>query len=174
MNSRLKGLANAIHIHNEYYRVAGPILEHIKQVCKQFIGKKIKTQKGLSSKLYEATKIDKASIEVKPLPSTKWANLHYVSLSCDYNDLSVEISLCFSDGTTGCTYEKRSWYFGKADGEILVSIDDSYKVPTTVLNFEQELAAIKEFRRLEKLAEAAEEKINIGREAYKYISLEDI
>lgn len=174
ISSRLRGLENAIHIQNEYYRIAGPILEFIKGECKNFIGKKIKTQKGLSQRLLDATKFDRESIEVKPINGAKWARVHYVALSCSYNDLSVEISLCFSDGGTGCTYEKRSWYFGKAQDDVLVSVDDDYKVPTTVLDFDTELKAIEAYRKAEKLAEAAEEQINIGREAYKYIALEHI
>lgn len=174
MKAELKNLKNVIHTHNEYYRVAAPILEHIKEVCKQFIGKKIETQKGLSAKFYEAIKINRETIDIKPIPGAKWANLHFTGVKNSYNDLSVEISLCFSNGDTGCTYEARSWYFGKTENGILVSINDNYKVPVSILDYETELAAIKEFRKLEKLAETAEEKINVNREAYKYISLEDL
>lgn len=172
-NSRLKGLENAIFIHNEYYRIAGPILEHIKTECKKFIGKKIQLAKGLSSKLYDATKIDRESIKVNPLPGTKWANLHYAGVSCSYRDLSIEISLCFSDGGHGCTYEKRSFYFGKVDDNgVLISIDDNCKAESEPMDFETEVKAIKKYLEAQKIAEELEDKIRINREAYKYISLE--
>lgn len=174
-NSRLKGLETAIFIHNEYYRIAGPILEHIKTECKKFIGKKIQLQKGLSQKLYDATKIERDSIKVNPLPGTKWASLHYAGISCSYKDLSVEISLCFSDGTTGCTYEKRSFYFGKTDDNgVLLSIDDNCKAESEPMDFETELKAIKKYLEAQKIAESLEDKIRINREVYKYISLEYI
>lgn len=174
-NSRLKGLETAILIHNEYYRIAGPILEHIKTECKKFIGKKIQLQKGLSQKLYDAVKIDRDTIKVNPLPGTKWANLHYAGISCSYHDLSIEISLCFSDGATGCTYEKRSFYFGKTDDNgVLISIDDNCKAVSEPMDFETELKAIKKYLEAQKIAEDLEDKIRINREAYKYISLEYI
>jgi hypothetical protein len=175
INSRLKGLERAIFIHNEYYRVAGPILEHVKTECKKFIGKKIQLQKGLSQKLYDATKIDRDSIKVNPLPGTKWASLHYAGISCSYKDLSVEISLCFSDGTTGCTYEKRSFYFGKVDDSgVLISIDDNCKAESEPMNFEAELKAIADYLKAAKVAEQLEDKIRLSRDAYKYVSIEDI
>ena len=175
MNSRLKGLETAIFIHNEYYRVAGPILEHVKNECKKFIGKKIQLVKGLSSKLYDATKIERDSIKVNPLPGTKWASLHYAGIQCNYHDLSIEISLCFSDGNTGCSYEKRSFYFGKTDDNgVLISIDDNCKAESEPMSFETELQAITEYLKAAKVAEQLEDKIRIGREAYKYIALEHI
>lgn len=174
-NSRLKGLENAIFIHNEYYRIAGPILEQIKHYSKPFLGKKIQLQKGLSSKLYDATKIDRDTIKVNPLPGTKWANLHYAGISCSYRDLSVEISLCFSDGNNGCTYEKRSFYFGKVDDNgVLISIDDNCKAESEPMDFETEVKAIKKYLEAKKIAEDLEDKIRINREAYKYIDLEHI
>jgi hypothetical protein len=173
-NSKLKGIETKVFIHNEYYRIAGPILEHIKEVCKQFIGKKIKTQKGLTQKLRDASRVDRDTIKVNPLPGTKWANVHYVILSCDYNDLSVEISLCFSDGSTGCTYEKHTFYFGKTDGEILVSIDDYYIAHSEPMDFQTELKAIAEYLKAAKVAEELEDKIRLYRDDYKYVSLEDI
>jgi hypothetical protein len=172
MNSRLQELKNAIHIQNEYFRVAGPILEHVKEQAKKFIGKKIETQTGLGSKFSEALKIDRDSIEVKPLEGAKYAHVHYVVPSCSFNSLSIEISLCFSDGKTGAVYEKRSWYFGKTENGILVSIDENCKAPTRVLDFETEVKSIKLFREAEKLAEEAEERININREAYRYLTLD--
>lgn len=175
MNSRLQSLANSIFIHNEYYRVAGPILEHIKTECKKFIGKKIQLQKGLSSKLYEAVKIDRDTIQVNPLPGTKWAKLHYSSVNCSYHDLSVEISLCFSDGKTGCSYEKRSFYFGKVDDSgILISIDDNCKAESEPMDFDTEVKAISAYLKAAKVAEELENKIRLYRDDYKYISIEDI
>lgn len=165
----LKDLSDAIHIQNEYRRVAAPIVEHLKEVSKQFIGKKIDTLKGLSSKFAEAIIIDTASIEVKPLPYAKWANVRHLYVRNSYNDLSVKISLCFSDGKTGCTYEERSWYFGKTENGVLISINDDCKVEILNLDFETELAKIKKFRELEKQMEKAQEKILINREVYKYI-----
>jgi hypothetical protein len=172
-NSRLKELETAIFIHNEYYRVVGPILEQVKAECKKFIGKKINLQKGLSQKLYDATKIERDSIKVNPLPGTKWAHLHYAGLECLYRDLSIEISLCFSDGKTGCTYEKRSFYFGKVDDNgVLISIDDNCKAESEPMDFKTELQAIKNYLEAKKIAEDLEDKIRINREAYKYLSLE--
>jgi hypothetical protein len=170
----LTGLKNAIHIKNEYNRIAAPILEHVKTVCKQFIGKKIDTQKGLSSKLYDALKFDYKTIEVKPIDGAKWAGVHYVSVQNSYNDLKVEISLCFSDGTTGCTYEKRTWYFGKTENGILISVDDNYKVDINPIDFDTEVKAILKFNELEKELERAKEKIRIGRETYQYLSVKDL
>jgi hypothetical protein len=171
----LTGLKNAIHIKNEYNRIAAPILEHVKNVSKQFIGKKIDTQKGLSSKFYDALKFDYKSINVKPVDGAKWANVHYVSTTCSYTDIKVEISLCFSDGTTGCTYEKRTWYFGKTDGQgILLSVDENYKVDIDPIDFETELKAILKFRELEAQMERAKDKIRIGRETYQYLSVKDL
>lgn len=169
------GLKRAIHIQNEYQRIASPILEHVKQVCKQFIGKKVDTQKGLSSKLSEALKYDYKQIEVKPVDGEKWAQVHYVSVTCRYTDIQVEISLCFSDGTTGCTYEKRTWYFGKTDGQgTLLSVNDDYKVEINPIDFEQEVKAVLNFRELEKAMEEAQSKIRIGRETYQYLSVKDL
>lgn len=177
MKSELKALRNAIHIQNEYYRVAGPILDAIKTASKPFIDKKITTQKGLSAKFADAVRYDKATKEsfvVKPIPGTKWANVHYVSVKDSYNSLSVEISICFSLGESGCTYESRSWYFGRTkDDGILHDIDDSCKVLTIILDYDTELKAIKKFRELEQLATNAEEEINVNRDAYKYINLSD-
>lgn len=168
------GLKRAIHIHNEYQRIAAPILEHIKEVCKQFIGKKVNTQKGLSSKLSEALKYDYKSIEVKPVDGAKWAHVHYVSVQCCYHDIQVEISLCFSNGTTGCTYEKRTWYFGKTENDILISVNDDYKVEVKPIDFDQEVNAILKFRELEEAMEQAKDKIRIGRETYQYLSVKDL
>ena len=174
-NSRLKGLEKAIFIHNEYYRVAGSILEQIKHYSKPFLGKKIQLVKGFSQKFSDAVRIDRDTIKVNPLPGTKWASLHYVGVSCSYRDLSVEISLCFSDGTTGCTYEKRSFYYGKTDDVgTLISIDDNCKADSEPMDFETELKAITEYRKAEKIADELQDKIRINREAYKYISIEDI
>lgn len=175
INSRLKGIERAVFIHNEYYRVAGPILEHVKEQCKKFIGKKIQLQKGLSQKLYDATKIERDSIKVNPLPGTKWASLHYAGIQCNYHDLSIEISLCFSDGETGCSYEKRSFYFGKTDDNgVLISIDDNCKAESEPMDFETELKAIAEYLKAAKIAEDLEDRIRVSRDDYKYISIEDI
>lgn len=174
-NNRLKVIEKAVFIHNEYYRVAGPILEHIKNECKKFIGKKIQLQKGLSSKLYNATKIDRNSIQVNPLPGTKWANLHYAGISCSFKDLSVEISLCFSEGESGAFYEKRSFYFGKTDENgVLISIDDNCKAESEPMDYETELKAIADYLKAAKLAEKLEEKIRLYRDSYRYVSIEDI
>lgn len=174
-NSRLKGIETAVLIHNEYYRVAGPILEQVKTECKKFIGKKIQLQKGLTQKLKDATKIERDSIKVNPLPGTKWANLHYAGISCSYKDLSIEISLCFSDGNTGCTYEKRSFYFGKVDDNgVLISIDDNCKAESVPMNFETELKAIAKYLMAVSVAEELENKIRLYRDDYKYVSIEDI
>jgi len=174
-NSRLKGVETAILIHNEYYRVAGPILEKVKAASKNFIGKKIQLQKGLSSKFYDAVKTERDSVKVNPLPGTKWANLHYAGVSCSYNSLSIEISLCFSDGTTGCSYEKRSFYFGRVDDSgVLVDIDDNCKAESAPMDYETELNAIAEYLKAAKVAEQLEDKIRLYRDAYKYVSIEDI
>ena len=90
------------------------------------------------------------------------------------NDLKVEISLCFSDGTTGCTYEKRTWYFGKTENGILISVDDNYKVDINPIDFETEVKAILKFRELEAQMERAKDKIRIGRETYQYLSVKDL
>lgn len=171
----LTGLKRAIHIQNEYQRIASPILEHVKEVCKQFIGKKVDTQKGLSAKLSEALKYDYKQIEVKPVDGAKWAQVQYVSVTCSYTDIKVEISLCFSDGSTGCSYEKRTWYFGKTDGQgLLLSVNEDYKVEVNPIHFETELKAILKFRELEEEMERAKEKIRIGRETYQYLSVKDL
>jgi hypothetical protein len=168
----LNRLKNAIHIRNEYNRIAAPILEHVMNVSKQFIGKKIDTLKGLTAKYSEAIKIDRDSIDVKPLPGTKWAKAHFISVQNSYNDLRIEISLCFSDGSNGCTYESRSFYFGKTENQILVSINEDCKVSNEVLNFETELLKIKTLRKLEKQVEQVQDQILIGREAYQYLRFE--
>nr|WP_288837882.1 hypothetical protein [uncultured Flavobacterium sp.] len=174
MNSAFKSLKKAIHIQNEYFRIAGPILEQVKESSKEFIGKKVVTQKGLSSKYYDAVKIDYRNIKVKPIPGATFANVHHVSVRDSYDNLHVEISVCFGEPTVpGCVYESRTWYFGKTENGILTTIHEDVKVPTTVLDYDTELAAIKKFRELEKHADEAEEKINIHREAYKYINLDD-
>lgn len=165
----LKTLRNAVHIRNEFNRIAAPIVEFIKDASRPFIGKKIDTQKGLAAKYAEAIKFDRESVDVKPIPGTKWAKLQYANVQNSYGDLRVEISICFSDGVNGCVYESRSYYFGKTEGDILKSINEDCKVSDTVLDFDTELAKIKKFRELEKLAEQAEDKILINREAYKYL-----
>lgn len=175
INSRLKGVERAIFIHNEFFRIAGPILEHIKTESKKFIGKKIQLQKGLSQKLNDAVKIDRDTIQVNPIPGAKHARLHYIIVSCSYHDLSVEISLSFSDGQTGCIYEKKSFYFGKVDDSgVLLSIDDNCKAESEPMNFETELKAIADYLEAAKLAEQLEDKIRLSRDHYKYVSIEDI
>jgi len=175
MNNKLQTLANAIHIHNEYNKIAAPIVEYIKGVCKTFVGKKVQTQKGLSSKFYDVVKVDKETIKVNPIPGTKWAKVHFISVQREYNDIFVEISLCFANGKEGCVYEKNTWYIGKIDDNgILLSVNDNCKVPVLVLDLETELQAIKELRKAEKAVEIAKEKININHEAYKYIDFEEI
>lgn len=170
-------LKKVIHIQNEYQRIAAPILEHVKNVSKQFIGKKIDTQKGLSSKFYDALKFDYKTINVKPVDGAKWAHVHYVNVNCSYTDIQVEISLCFSNGDTGCTYEKRTWYFGKTDGQgNLLSVDDNYKVDIDPIDYEQEKQAILKFNELEKELERAKEKIRTRycSDYYKYFSAKDL
>lgn len=170
MKTDIQTLKDAIFIHNEYKKIATPILEHIKKVCTNFIGKKIDTQKGLSAKFADAIKIDRESIKVNPLPGTKWANLHFLHVRNSYNDLSVEISLCFSDGSTGCTYEKHSYYFGKTENGVLLSVNNDCEVYQVTLDFDTELAKIKKFRELEKMAEDARDKILVSRDVYKYFN----
>jgi hypothetical protein len=170
MNDNLRSLKEAIHIRNEFNRIAAPILEHYKEASKPFIGKKIDTQKGLASKFADALKFDRDAIEVKPIAGAKYAKIHHVSAGASYNDLTVRISLCFGDHRgTGCIYEERGFWFGKIENQILISVNDDCKISDTVLDFNEELEKIKAFRALEKLAEEAEEKILINREAYKYL-----
>lgn len=174
MNAKFKHLRNLIEIHNEYLRIAKPILEHVKEVSKQFIGKKISTLKGLSAKYAEVISFNRDSIEVKPLTGAKWAKVRSVYVHTNYNSLVVEIKLCFDTESNQCIYEDRSYYFGKMEGDILKSIDDDCHVVENVLEYDKELAAIKEFRKLEKLATQAEDKIKVSRDAYTYIFLEDL
>jgi hypothetical protein len=166
----LRSLKEAIHIRNEFNRIAGPILEHYKTVSKEFIGKKIETLKGLTSKFYDAVQFDRDTIEVKPIEGSKWANLQSAQVTTSYNDLTLRISLCFGDHKgTGCVYEERTFWFGKVENSILISINEDCKASDQILDFETELAKIKKFRELEKLAELAQDKILINKEAYKYL-----
>lgn len=169
MEKHYKELQNAIHIRNEFNRVAAPIVEHAKEISKKFIGKKINTQKGLSEKFRSAFNFDHKSIQVTPIEGARWANVSRVYMSNSYSDLQIEIQLCFSDGTTGCTYESRTYYFGKTQNDVLVSINDDCKVSSEVLDYITELNAIITFRELEKAMENAKDKIRIGSEVYQYI-----
>jgi hypothetical protein len=171
------GLKKLIHIQNEYQRIAAPILEHVKTVCKPFIGKKVDTQKGLASKLSEALKFDYSAIDVKPIAGAQWAKVQYVSVSCNYTDIQVEISLCFGNGTTGCTYEKRTWYFGKTDGHgNLLSINDECIVEVDPIDYNTEVKAIIKFSELEKQLDEAKQKIRTRyvSDFYKHLSLKDL
>lgn len=170
-------LKRIIHIQNEYQRVSAPILERVKEISKQFIGKKVDTQKGLAAKFNDALKFDYKTIEVLPVDGAKWAHVHYVSVRCSYTDIQVEISLCFSDGTTGCTYEKRTWYFGKTDGNgVLLSVNDDYKVLIDPIDFDTEVKAIIRFNELELQLEQAKNDIRTRycSEYYKYFSVKDL
>lgn len=162
-------LRDYIHMQNEFARIAGPILEHYKEASKPFIGKKIVTQKGWIAKYGEAINFDRESIEVKPLPHAKWANIQNTYLDVFNNkDLTLQISLCFSDGTTGCTYKKHTFWFAKIENSILVSIDDNVKCDWAPLDFELELSKIKKYRAIEKRAKAAQDDINVPEDIYKY------
>jgi hypothetical protein len=68
-----KELKNAIHVRNEYNKVAAPVVEYAKEIAKQFIGKKIETQKGISEKLRSMFNFDKTSIAVTPIDGAKQA-----------------------------------------------------------------------------------------------------
>lgn len=175
----LKDLSDAIHKLNEYRRVARPILARIKELSKPFVGKKIQTLQGLSSKFNEAIKAEYETLKatvVKPLPYAKWASIHAIYVENRYNDLQVKISVCFSNGSTGCSYEERTFYFGKVENGVLTEIkadsDPSCQISDMVLDYDTELAKIKEFRRLEKQAENAQDKILVNREVYKYITFD--
>lgn len=174
MNNRLKSLSNAIHMRNEFNRVAAPIVEFVKEQSKPFIGKKIGTLKGLAAKYAEAVHIDRDKHKVNPLPGTKWAKMHLTYTSVSYGDVQIKISICFSDGSTGCTYRDRTFYFGKIDDDQkLISINEDCKPDSRVLEYDTELAKIKTFRELEKKAEDAKDEILIDREAYQYIGLDN-
>lgn len=174
---KLKSLRNEVHIQNEYRRVAAPILERVKELSKQFIGKKIVTLKGLSAKYTDVVSLpreEREAIKVKPVDGAKWASVQSAYVRESYKSMLVEIKLCFSDGGHGCFYEERSWYFGKTDENgILLSVDDDCKVSADVLDYNTELMAIKKYLEAQRLADIAEEEIQIGKDAYKYISLED-
>lgn len=167
-------LKDAVHIQNEYQRVAAPILEKIKEISKLFIGKKIDTLRGLTAKYSEAlNQVSSAefrkAIQVKPLDGAKWANVDRILFYNSYNDLRVEIGLCFSYGDTGCEYETHSWYFGKTENGILMSVKDDCFIEVRPLDYQQELAAIKNFRIFEEQMERAKDKIRVSSDVYKYM-----
>jgi hypothetical protein len=173
MNVEFKTLYRAVFMHNEYYRIAAPIVRFVDEVSKSFIGKKITTVKDLTVKFKEAIKIDRKSIDVQPLPGTKWANLHSYLVTVDGSHLSVKISLCFSDGTTGCYYEQNTYYIGNVSTDgILLSLNH-LSIDREPLDYSIELEKIKHFRKLEAEAQQAKDQIKVGLEAYQYLHLSD-
>lgn len=174
MDSRLQHLKEAIHIRNEFNRIAFSIVEQIKEGSKPFIGKKINTQKGLSDKYRDVVKFDinaMEAIKVNPVPGTKWARVHLAFASISYDDLVVKVSICFAKNPTGCVYEERNFYIGKVENSVLVSINDECNVDQTVLDYETELAKIKKFRELEAEAEKAKQEILVNSDAYQYLTI---
>lgn len=174
MKKKFKGLEQAVVQENEMRRVSAIILEHVKTVSKAFIGKKIETQTGLSSKYYDALNmLQFRDLKVNPVPGGTYANTHHISVKTDYTSVYVEISVCFDDpNRDGCFYDKNTYYFGKIENGILLSVND-LKVPAPDLDYFNELGAIMQYRKLEEQLQEAKKAINVGSEAYKYMSLED-
>lgn len=173
MQSHLTTLKNAIHTKNEFRRIAGLMVEQAKELSKPFIGKKIETLKGLTAKFHEAVVINK-DVKVTPLPIAKWVNIQNAYITTSYSDLKIEISLCFGNGLGGCIYEEQSFYFGKVEDGVLVSINDDCKVDQTILVFDEQITHIKKLLELQKQIENVKEKIKLPTESYKYISLGEL
>lgn len=171
---RFKTLHSAIVQENEFRRVAAIILEHVKSVSKSFVGKKVETQTGLTAKYAEALNMRQFDeMHVNPVPGATWARTHHVTIKIDGNSIYLEMCICFGEPKRdGCFYDRKTYYFGKLENGILISVND-LRVPAPDLDYNNELGKIMQFRKLEKELEEVKSSIRVGYEAYRYMNIED-
>jgi len=139
-----------IHYENELLKIHNKLTEKVIPQLQEFMGKKITTLKGLSSKVTD--KIHFPDFNVIPLKDG-YAKLNYCYLYSYYNSLYIKYSIVFNggsydDNTYYCDYRDSILYVGNINDNILDKICEITITP--LINEKMELEKIEKYFDLKK------------------------
>lgn len=166
----MKNLNLQIHGMNEINRVATEIAKEILPRLTGFIGKKIITNKGLSSKLKEVKPLD-----IRPTPLMDgFGSLNYNVLDYYGETLVLKTTICLNGGK----YKDNTYYCEYFNKTIRIGYfyDESYKLKSLVefipepeiINLEVELKKIEMYKIHLELANKIKQEIKLPSHVYKY------
>lgn len=162
-----KGLILEIHGKNEINRIGKEILTDLLPQLQKYVGIKIDTQKGFSSKF----KYKILEPSVKPLEVGHFASLHNYYLDCGNFDLKLKVKIClnggkYEDKTYYCQYFDQVFYLGIMENLTLISLESlekqiDYYSLNEVINLDNEISKIEEYKTLKKELETLKGSIKI-------------
>lgn len=160
---------NKIEIHgkSELNRVAKEVLTDLLPQLQKYVNTKIDTQKGKSRKFVYSL----LSPSVKPFEVGHFASLHNCYLDCSTHSLKLKVNIClhggkYEDKTYYCQYFEQTFYIGKMENFILVSLDsldsliNDYSLNETI-NLDEQIKLIEQYKAMKKQLETLKSKIKI-------------
>lgn len=146
------------------------IANDLKAKLQPFLGKKVITLKGLSSKLCE---VNILKSEPKPMQKGHFAKMQNSYITNEYGNLVLKLSIClnggsYDDNTYYCQYFNKTIELGKLNGDVLESIVEKIEIPKP-LNFDDEMEKIKKYKVLAEQAEQAKSAIKLPEHLYRYL-----
>ena len=171
----LKREIEASNILNSFTKKA---IEKIMPQLISFINKKIFLADGSKAKNFV---IDVSDLIVKKIEDASKSVIQYCYLDKRNCMLNLEISLCHNGGSyeikksnSWTKYTKQSFELGLCDGQILQSVKTIEEITklynlNEILDFENELSKIRQYKYLAEQAEKIRSTINVDAEFYKYI-----